>query len=146
MATNGTPLGTVEAERSPIALSPAALALLSRLPKHVRSTLSAVQIEAIICAVHGDRTRHMVDLRLSVPVLSRRYYVTFLLGRERRTWQRLLQEGQLDARLISALFALISVTLLGLAVMGAILAMYLVKSALGIDLFTGASVLHDLVY
>lgn len=63
--------------------------LLDRLPPHILGGLSAEQ-RAAIAAAAGDWKAgvHRVNLRLSLPLLPKRWYFTVLGGPERRTAAR----------------------------------------------------------
>ncbi|MFN4237568.1 MAG: hypothetical protein ACK4FZ_10085 [Vogesella sp.] len=108
--------------------------LLARMPPEVAQTFTEAQLAALRVAL-GARSwgRHAVDLRGTFAVWRWRYYFVFLLGRNRRELSR--RERQLSLLLQAAFLALVLLcsTLLGLLVL------YLVKSALGIDLFPGLS-------
>ena len=84
---------------------------------------------------------HIIDLRASVPLPGGRWYVTVLAGRERRSADRLAQEGQTSWLRRMMVYMLISSALLWLIVCAIVLA-YIAKSAIGLDLFDGASPLH----
>lgn len=63
--------------------------LLDRLPPHILGGLSVEQRTAI-AAASGDwkASAHRVNLRLSLPLLPKRWYFTVLGGPERRTAAR----------------------------------------------------------
>jgi hypothetical protein len=85
--------------------------------------------------------RHVVDLRASAPFPWGRYYVTILAGRERRSAERLRAEHQSHWTRQVAMYALFASVLLALAT-GYLVILYLIKCALGINVFTGRSPLH----
>ncbi|CAN0460353.1 unnamed protein product [Discosporangium mesarthrocarpum] len=62
---------------------------LDRLPPHILGGLSVEQ-RAAIAAASGDwkAGAHRVNLRVSVPLLPKRWYLTVLGGPERRTTAR----------------------------------------------------------
>jgi len=106
----------------------------SRIPADVAATFSDAQVDAVKRAF-GARSwgAHSIDLRFSVPLPWRRYYVVLLVGKERRDPERLRLERLLyPLNLLTSAFAfiaflsVIAVPLLALA--------YLLKTALGIDL------------
>ena len=108
--------------------------LLGRMPQDIADTFTEAQLASLRLAL-GARSwgRHAVDVRGTVVFWRWRYYYVFLLGRNRRELTR--REKQLSL-LLQAVFLsalLLLSTLLGLLVL------YLVKSALGIDLFPGFS-------
>lgn len=64
-------------------------ALLDRLPAHILGGLSVEQRTAIAAASGDWKTgTHRVNLRLSLPLLPKRWYFTVLGGPERRTAAR----------------------------------------------------------
>lgn len=115
---------------------------LGRLPPEVRGSLSAHQLRSIVRALDDiPTTSHLIDLRASVPLVWRRYYVRLMVGRERRSRARLAAEGQLavlpSLAVLGLLASVLIATLIGFAVLA-----YLLKSALGINLFAQPSALH----
>ncbi|BDX08258.1 hypothetical protein [Planctobacterium marinum] len=115
---------------------PAIQRLLKRMPANIASSFSTEQLfglrEAI--GVRGGRL-HSVDIRptLKFPFIPWSFYLVFLVGRNRRA---ISQQEQYMAALLLLAFAISFV--LGLSLMG-LLVVYLLKSALGIDLFDGYS-------
>lgn len=115
---------------------PSVRKLLSRMPKSVADSFSDDQLLHLKVAL-GSRKwgRHKIDFRGTFPfpfVKSKIYYV-FLMGKNHRELTR--SEKAISAftlTLFTSLFILFSV-LFG------ILVLYLVKSALGIDLIDGFS-------
>lgn len=108
--------------------------LMKRLPEDCRDSFSAEQLQGLKIAF-GARGwgQHPVDLRGTVRLWRWRYYFVFLVGRNRRELSRLEEDL---SRLMKAALILGFLTfsaLVGLVVL------YLVKSALGIDLFPGFS-------
>lgn len=115
---------------------PAIQRLLSRMPDGIAKSFSTEQLfglrEAI--GVRGGRI-HSVDMRptLKFPFLPWSFYVVFLVGKNRRG---LSPQEKYTAALMLLAFCMSFV--LGLAIL-ATLALYLLKSALGINLFEGYS-------
>lgn len=116
--------------------------MLKRLPPGVLSTLTPVQLDAISDALIPDPPSHALDYRVSIPFMGRRYYVTLLAGRERRSLARLAREAQLHAKHVAAFYAFALLILGCLTLIGTVLIGYVVKSALDIDLMDGPSLLH----
>ncbi|MCI2283785.1 3-phosphoshikimate 1-carboxyvinyltransferase [Colwellia sp. MSW7] len=115
---------------------PAIKKLLSRMPQEVASSFSDEQLTHLLTAV-GSRRRgkHKIDLRgtFKLPFYQWRFYYVFLAGKNYRELSR--QERRMSiilTAIVSSLF-LIFCTGLGLLIL------YLVKSALGIDLFPNFS-------
>ena len=104
--------------------------LKERLPEELRESFTEEQLEALKLAF-GTRSwgKHSVDLRGSVKFWHRRYYFVFLAGRNYRQLSRLEQELSLLGKA-----TLLAVILLACGLVGLLL-LYLLKSALGIDIF-----------
>ncbi len=63
--------------------------LLESMPEEVASSFTELQIEMIEHALEGGKwPDHPVDVRLSIPVLWRRFYFVLLAGPERRSAER----------------------------------------------------------
>ncbi len=63
--------------------------LLESMPEEVASSFTELQIEMIEHALEGGKwPDHPVDVRLSIPVLWRRFYLVLLAGPERRSAER----------------------------------------------------------
>ena len=108
--------------------------LLLRLPAHVRESFTDDQLAALKVAF-GAREwgHHPVDLRGTIGVWHWRYYFVVLGGRHRRRLSRLEHEISRTAWALAVGVFLVASMLTGL------LALYLVKSALGIDIIPGHS-------
>ncbi len=62
---------------------------LESMPEEVASSFTELQLEMIEHALEGGKWRaHPVDVRLSIPVLWRRFYFVLLAGPERRSVER----------------------------------------------------------
>ncbi len=102
------------------------------LDKQTVESLTEQQKRDIEQAVQsiGLVARHSIDVRKSLPWFGKRYYLVLLCGRDRRGQVR-AEESKL-ANFFTVTFVVIALlTLLGLSA----LALYLLKSALGIDIF-----------
>ena len=93
-----------------------------------------------------NQQHHLLDYRLSLGLGPNRFYFRLLLGRERRNVGRLRNERQLDASKASIFISAVLLLILGSAAFGAIIILYVAKSAMGIDLLDGPSPFHDLFY
>ncbi|MDH4763091.1 hypothetical protein QE444_002847 [Pseudomonas sp. SORGH_AS199] len=104
--------------------------LKERLPEALRESFTEEQLEALKLAF-GTRSwgKHSVDLRGTVKFWHRRYYFVFLAGRNYRQLSRLEQELSLLGKATVLAVILLACGLVGL------LLLYLLKSALGIDIF-----------
>jgi len=110
--------------------------LLGKLPDDIADSYSERQLQGLRVAL-GDRTwgKHFIDKRgtFAITFVRWRFYYVFLLGKNRRAYTRREKHASLLMLMgIILLFLCISV-LLGL------LTLYLLKSALGIDLLEGTS-------
>ena len=93
--------------------------------------LSEKEVKAVERAVMvlGGRDDHIVDWRVSFPFFFKRFYMVFLLGRDFRQQQR-------ERSVFTILFLSLVVTIIGsILTVAIVLFLYLIKSALGIDIF-----------
>lgn len=115
--------------------TPAQEAVIRRLHlalgDEILASLTAEQKDKLEHAVilMNVANRHVVDVRKTFGFSRWRYYVVFLLGRDRRTQVR--REGRLSGFLRTLLVLLA----IGVTFAAAVLVLYLIKSALGIDIF-----------
>jgi hypothetical protein len=107
---------------------------LERLPEHLRDSFSDEQLEALR-GIFGTRSwvRHRLDLRGTLKLFGNHYYFAILAGRNKRNLSRPQQNLSLAAKA-----ALITLFLVFSAAVGLVI-LYLLKSALGIDLIPGFS-------
>ena len=108
--------------------------LLDKVPADMRESFSPDQLLALKVAL-GGRTwgAHALDMRWTLKLWRWQYYFVVLAGRNRRTLtDRERQVQRLGMAVFLTTFLLMS-TAVGLVVL------YLVKSALGIDLLPGFS-------
>lgn len=104
--------------------------LLKRLPEELRESFSQEQLSALKIAFGARKWgQHPVDIRGTLKVWSWRYYFVILIGRNKRELSRAEQK---TAAFVQALFLLIFLTLSTLL---GLLVLYLIKSAMGIDIF-----------
>jgi hypothetical protein len=115
---------------------PAVRKLLSRMPDNVAESFSNEQLLHLEVALGARKWgRHNIDLRgtFALPFLPSKIYYVLLLGKNHRELSR--SEKAITAFTLS-LFVALFVTF---CVLFGILVLYLVKSALGIDLIEGFS-------
>ena len=117
-----------------IQTDPVITKLLDKVPSEMRDSFSDAQLVALKVAL-GGRTwgAHAVDARWTLKWWRWQYYFVFLAGRNRRV---LTDREQTIQRL--AMATVLAVVLTIGTVLG-VLILYLVKSALGIDLIPGFS-------
>ena len=113
---------------------PAIRSLLERMPKNIQTTFTDEQLAYLKIAIGARQwCNHTVDCRGVVKFFKYRYYYVFLAGRNRR---ELSTKEQKIARLSQAVFLSLAVTF---TILFTLLVLYLIKSALGIDIFEGYS-------
>jgi hypothetical protein len=117
-----------------IQTDPVITKLLDKVPSEMRGSFTDAQLVALKVAL-GGRTwgAHAVDARWTLKWWRWQYYFVFLAGRNRRV---LTDREQTIQRL--AMATVLAVVLTIGTVLG-VLTLYLVKSALGIDLIPGFS-------
>ena len=97
---------------------------LAALPEEVREGLTEAQRTAIAEALGAARwRRHLIDIRLSLPLVLSRYYVTMVAGRERRSGARRSQDRDRHPLRTAgnlAFLVIVVVTLYGSAVLAAL--------------------------
>lgn len=115
---------------------PAIQRIMSHMPDNIARSFTTEQLFGLREAIgaRGGRV-HSIDVRptLKLPFLPWSFYLVFLMGRNRRALSS--QEKYMAALL---LLAFTISMILGLSLLG-LLVIYLIKSALGIDLFEGHS-------
>lgn len=120
---------TAALEHEDIRQDPAIQKLLSRMPMEVQQSFTELQLAELRVALGARQWgKHALDLRGTVSLWRFRYYYVLVAGRNVRQQQRPQRQVSLltQAVLISVLICV--ALLLGLVLL------YLVKSALGIDL------------
>jgi hypothetical protein len=121
---------------SKIRKDPDIMNLLSRLPKETAGSLTDVQLQHLKIAYgSGQFRKHKVDIRgtFPVPFYPSRIYFVLLMGRNIRSLSRQEQSiAMLNILIMVSVFLALS-TALGLIIL------YLIKSALGINLLDGYS-------
>lgn len=108
--------------------------LKRRLPENLRESFSDEQLEALR-GVFGARSwvKHKIDLRGTLRLLGDQYYFAILAGRNKRNHSRPGQHLSLTTKAALATLFLLFSTLVGLVIL------YLLKSALGINLLPNFS-------
>jgi len=121
-------------KRTDIRHEPFVADFLKRIPGCERDSFTDSQLECLKVAF-GTRAWgvHPVDLRWTLKVWKKRYYFVFVAGVNRRPLSRRQQEIALLGKSIMLAVVLIISTLLG------VLILYLLKSAVGIDIFPNFS-------
>ena len=115
---------------------PDIISLLSRLPQETASLLTDTQLSHLKVAIgSGQYRKHKVDLRgtLPVPFFTYRIYFVLLMGRNIRSLSRQEKSIAVTSMLLLTVIFLVFSTTLGLVII------YVLKSALGINLLEGYS-------
>jgi hypothetical protein len=126
----------MEAKTLNIKDEPAIQQLLARMPNNVADSFSDEQLLALKVALGSRRWgKHKIDFRgtFPMPFFKSKIYYVFLMGRNHRN---LTRQEQLISTFTVAMFITLLITFSIL--MGA-LVLYLIKSALGINLIEGFS-------
>ena len=114
--------------------NPGIQALLHKLPKAQRDSFTDEQLLALKVALGARRWgKHAFDIRGTLGIWRWRYYYVILGGREQRILTRQEEQMAFIARAVFLSGFVVIACLFGLLVL------YLVKSALGINLIPGFS-------
>jgi len=110
--------------------------VVNRIDPQIRRTLTSEQLEGIkdAIAANAPLKRHSLDLRGILPLFFARFYFVVLMGRDRRhkvKRKELFRRKESDT-LVNVIFYFFIVSPLLLLT---IMALYLTKTELGIDLF-----------
>ncbi|WP_223292894.1 hypothetical protein [Shewanella eurypsychrophilus] len=115
---------------------PVIIKLLKNLPKGLANTYTDEQLQGMRIAV-GDGTwgKHFIDNRgtFAFPFVPWRFYYVFLLGKNRRAYTRREKHASM-LMFVGLMFGFIIISILF-----GLLTLYILKSALGIDLLEGTS-------
>jgi hypothetical protein len=108
--------------------------LLEKMPNKVASSFNEEQLSHLRNAI-GAREwgKHKLDVRGTVKFFKWRYYYVILAGRNRRSL------SEKEVRVARVLTASIVTTFITFAVLLGLIIIYLIKSALGINLIDGWS-------
>lgn len=141
---NSDPLWTARVQGHDEALQidnhPVFARMIASVPPQIRTTFSSVQMAALAHATKPPRANHLIDFRVSVPFLGRRYYVTLLFGKERRSRQRLDAERQLSLRNATITYFVASLLIVSAVLVCAMVFAYVMKSIVGLDLVKAPSI------
>lgn len=125
------------------------LRLMAAIPRGACAAFTPEHLAALDAAIAQTRPKpmaHKIDFRVSVPVFTRRYYFVLLGGRERRSRARLASDGQDATWRVSLAYAILMSTIASATMVTVVIALYIVKSALGIDIFPEHSFLHGIFF
>jgi len=123
-------------QSTPVRQDPVIKKLLDKLPDDIADSYSDKQLQGFRVAL-GDRTwgKHFIDRRgtFAIAFVPWRFYYVFLLGKNRRAYTRREKHASL------LMFAGLIITFLVISVSLGLFTLYILKSALGIDLLEGSS-------
>lgn len=109
---------------------PAVLNLLKRMPKHVQASFTEEQLSHLKVAIGARQWgKHALDCRGVVRFFKYRYYFVVLAGRNRRQLSQAEKKASSVAQAVVVTITLFIILLI----------IYLIKSALGINIFQGFS-------
>lgn len=121
-------------QNSSIHSDPFIQGLLKRLPNDLETEFTEEQLAGLkVALANRCWNDHPIDFRRSIGVLKWRYYFVFIAGRDLRV-SRIKNRGGL--KVAESLF--LTVVLIFMSLFGLFL-VYILKSALGIDIFPGYS-------
>jgi hypothetical protein len=115
---------------------PDIMSLLSRLPLDTASVLTDIQLSHLKVAIgSGQYRKHKVDIRGTIPLpfFPSRIYFVLLMGRNVRSLSRQEKSIAITSLLLLTVIFLVFSSALGLVII------YVLKSALGINLLEGYS-------
>ncbi|MFT4811475.1 MAG: hypothetical protein ACI9LX_004852 [Paraglaciecola sp.] len=115
---------------------PDIMSLLSRLPLETASVLTDIQLSHLKVAIgSGQYRKHKIDIRGTIPLpfFPSRIYFVLLVGRNVRSLSRQEKSIAITSMLLLTVIFLIFSSALGLVII------YVLKSALGINLVEGYS-------
>lgn len=114
---------------------------VSRIPAAVRSSLTEEQLRAVRQAIvlQSGSGHHKVAIRFTLPLFFRKYYFAFFFGRDRRRITVDTEQSRIEntPQLVKSvlIFGGMSIFFFGLG-LTVLTGLYLLKNALGIDLFS----------
>lgn len=125
---------TMSKQINDIKTDPVITRLLERMPDKVADSFSEEQLAYLRNAI-GAREwgRHKVDLRGTIKFFKWRYYYVVLAGRNRRTL------SEKERRIAVLMNAVLITSFVSFSTLVGLVVLYLVKSALGINLIEGWS-------
>ncbi|MBH0060458.1 3-phosphoshikimate 1-carboxyvinyltransferase [Pseudoalteromonas sp. NZS71] len=119
---------------SKLKADPAIRSLLNRMPSNVQDSFTEEQLVHLKVAIGARQWgKHAVDYRGVIKFFKYRYYFVLLAGRNRRELSKKEQKiAAISQAITISMFSFFVITIL-------LLIIYLVKSALGIDIFSNYS-------
>lgn len=110
----------------------------NQIPPDIRATFTPSQVTAIENAIRASRPfqKHPVDMRGTIPLYFIRFYFVLLIGRDKRSQTRNKEDVRRRKAALGSAMLSVYLVLSALAPIVLFL-LYILKSALGIDLFEG---------
>lgn len=115
---------------------------LSRIPSDVWATLTEHQRTALVASVGDGATDHMLAIRSSVRLIGGRYYFAAFMGRERRPYRRLREEGQLALSEVFFTYVALAILIVLYALVPIYLLLSLLQSAAHVSFIPSPFALH----
>lgn len=137
--------GPLEAAPPAAPSHPAFDRLMARIPIELHHTFTRQQLVALSRASVPINSPHAVNVRVSVPFFGKRFYVTLLAGRERRSLKRLTAEGQLLTSKLFSLDSKLMAPILFLSLFVLAFGAYILRAALDVDTSASEPALHELI-
>ncbi|MFK5894063.1 MAG: 3-phosphoshikimate 1-carboxyvinyltransferase [Pseudomonadota bacterium] len=108
--------------------------LLARMPNdEIKDSFSNEQLESLKIAMGArDWKTHTIDIRFTLPIFGKRYYFVLIAGKS-------IRSSRLQRAILRKTEILFIALIFSVIFMFALLIIYLVKSALGINLFSDFS-------
>lgn len=121
--------------------------VIRRIPIEVINALPAPMVISLAEAMLPQVADHIIDYRASSSLFGKGIYLRLMIGKERRSRERLLAEKQIGLTKLLALFAICGWIATTSIILIVVVLSYLIKSELGIDLMKDDwSFLHELFY
>ncbi|WP_442802082.1 MULTISPECIES: hypothetical protein [unclassified Shewanella] len=125
-----------DADSLPIRQDPIIEKLLKKLPTDIADSYTDKQLQGFRVAL-GDRTwaKHFVDNRgtFAFPFIRLRFFYVFLLGKNKRAYTRREKHASM------LMFVGLVLSFIAISMLLGLFTLYILKSALGIDLMEGTS-------
>ena len=115
--------------------------LAARIPQDIRDRLTRADCDRLAAVFAPAGGNHGIALKASFNWITGRYFLAFLAGRERRSEQRLRAEGHVIVPVGISVFIFLAL-LICYGIVPLAFVLYLVKSALRINIMDGPSPLH----
>jgi len=111
---------------------------IERIDKDILVTFTVEQLKVISEVIHANKrwTRHPIGLRFSFPVYFARFFVVFLIGRDRRWHVQSIEDARRSMMMSASIVLFFYCLTLGAAIT-LFMGLYVIKGLLGIDLIPG---------